>query len=73
MTANNIPQPDQCQLYADDLNVSITTADPHLVQSLMQQTLKNFEIWSSSTELEFSLEKSKETLFTRKNTTYTQN
>lgn len=36
---NSIPQPLEYRLFADDLNISLTTKDPILAKSILQSTL----------------------------------
>lgn len=55
-----IPKPIKCRLFADDLNISLSTRDV--------TTLQNLQTWSDIIGLQFFPEKCKCMIFTRKNT-----
>lgn len=68
---SKIPLPIKCRLFADDLNITIKTKDPLTAETLLQATLNNLEKWSSNeTGLDFSAEKTKCVLFTKKRKYY---
>ncbi len=63
---NTIPKPIKCRLFADDLNISLSTNDTIIAETLLQAALHNLQTWSDTVGLQFSPEKCKCMLFTRK-------
>ena len=63
---HSIPPPIQPRLFADDLQISMTTHNILLAQNLLQICLDNLITWSNTTDLKFSISKTKCVIFTRK-------
>lgn len=63
---NTIPKLIKCRLFANDLNISLSTSDVTVAETLIQATLLNRQTWSDTVGLQFSPKKCKFMLSTQK-------
>jgi len=63
---NFIPAPIQARLFADYLNISLTTSNLKYATNILQICLSNLQEWSKTSGLKFSETKTKRVIFSRK-------